>query len=349
MNKKGNGSSLFRHLKKVIKAVKQSYLYRLVSKFLSSVCSVILVILLIVGAFMFYFNLKAKSYQKQGKEYTAPFGLYTIISGSMEPNVSVYDVVIAVDQDISKIKVGDIITFISSWDINYGITVTHRVVGISKNEAGEYQLLTKGDNNGTADGGTVTQSNLIGKVVGRLPQLGRLQFFLATKMGWFVVVFIPAMIIIILDMIKIFKLYVLKEQINNVKTSKEATKEKTVQRLKEKDVPLATLNRQALKTRNRNDETVDTVELPKIGIDGIIKESTTSELPMIKTSNQIRGTEDIDIPAFKKDIDIELPKFENTNVNKDVDIDIPLLNKSVDNTVQTENIEVQKKLLKRRN
>lgn len=172
---------------------------------------------------MFYFNAKSKAAQSAGESYNAPFGLYTIISGSMEPNVKIYDVVVSANvNDLSTVKVGDIITFISSWDLNYGVTVTHRVVSITRTEDGEYQFVTKGDNNTTADGAVVTQSNLIGKVVLRFPQLGRLQFFLATQMGWFVVVLIPALGIIIYDLIKIFKLMVLKKNLNVVTDAKEA-------------------------------------------------------------------------------------------------------------------------------
>lgn len=337
MNKKGKMNDLFDRPKRMWKAIKRSYLYKLVSSFLSFVCSVILVILVIVGAMMFYFNMKAKAYAKKGLEYTTPFGLYTIISGSMEPNVEVYDVVVTVEEDISKLRVGDIITFISTWDINYGATVTHRVVAINKNEKGEYQLTTKGDNNQTADSATVTQTNLIGKVVGRLPQVGRLQLFLATKMGWFIVVFIPAIIVIIIDMMKIFKLYVLKSEIDNVKTPREAEKLKTEKELAEKEAPLHELQNKELKVRNkRKDKTIDTVELPKVGPDGVIKESTTA-LPITKKATSLGNTlYEIDLPNVH--IEEEKQKDEDT-------LKIPVLNKKSD---QLENEMPQRKKLKRR-
>lgn len=267
---------------------------------------------------MFYFNTKTKAYKQKGIEYTPPFGLYTIISGSMEPNVEVYDVVIAADYDISKIKVGDIITFASNWDINFGVTVTHRVVGISKNEKGEYQLTTKGDNNGSKDGGTVTQTNLIGKVVGRIPQLGRLQFFLAKKMGWFMIVFVPALAVIVFDMIKIFKLYVLKNQIDNVKTPKEAEKEKTIEELRNKNKVLEKPQNKTLIPRQHTekikDENIDTVELPKISSTGKITENT-SDLPSIK----IDEIEE-DMKSFK---DIILPnENHSSNIYKTTSIPI---------------------------
>ena len=55
----------------------------------------------------------------------------------------------------------------------------------------------------------------------RIPQLGRLQFFLSTKIGWFVVVFIPAILVIIYDIIKIIKLTFLKRKTYEVRDSNE--------------------------------------------------------------------------------------------------------------------------------
>lgn len=343
MDKKGNLKELFSDFQKLWKSFKQSYLYKMVSRFLSTVCSIILVILLIIGALMFYFNMKMKSYASRGLEYNAPFGLYTIITGSMEPNVEVYDVVIAVEEDTSKIKIGDVITFISTWDINSGVTVTHRVIGISKTATGEVQLTTKGDNNPTPDGAPVTQSNLIGKVVGRLPQLGKLQFFLATKMGWFFVVFIPAVIIIIMDGIKIFKLYVLKGKIDNVKSPKEAIQSDHQNEVVVPKVSLSKVLKDDAPKKKIPDENIDTVELPKVGEDGIIKENT-SELPIINAENRASGDEEVailsiplndekvqkgdsavrgdvqsELPIIKKDSEVDLPSLKSSNEDSDED------------------------------
>lgn len=225
MSKMGQSGDIPNKKKSIFSIIKNSYVYRLFNRLFSTLCTIVLIFLIVLGAMMFYFNMQAKAAKERGENYNPPFGLYTIISGSMEPNVHVYDVVVATEvRDLSKIKVNDIITFISSWDLNYGTTVTHRVVSISKTENGSYQFTTKGDSNQSADGAVVTQENLIGKVVMRIPQLGKLQFFLSTKMGWFIVVFIPAMIIIIMDMIKIFKLRVLKVDITNIRDVEEADK-----------------------------------------------------------------------------------------------------------------------------
>ena len=205
------------------KIVKNSYIARLISKVLSFIFTIILILLIILGALMFYYNSQAKSYEKKGLVYNPPFGLYTIVSGSMMPKINVYDVIVAVNvKDPETIKVGDIITYISNWDLNYGLNITHRVIDISKNEQGEYSYITKGDNNKDVDGAPVPHSNVIGKVVFRIPQLGRLQFILATKIGWFIIVFIPAMLVIIYDVMKVLKLAFIKNKVYDVDSVKIA-------------------------------------------------------------------------------------------------------------------------------
>ena len=217
MSKMGMKSDKQNFIVKQIKMIKHSYVYRIISKVFSVTCTVLLVLLLVFGGMMFYFNLQAKKAKQQGVNYTAPFGLYTIISGSMEPKIHVADVVLVIEEkDLSRLKVGDIITFVSTWNVNYGDTVTHRIVAVNKNEKGEYFFNTKGDANKDMDGSTVVANNLIGKVHFRIPKLGHLQFFLATRKGWFIIVFIPAMLIIIFDLIKIFRLYILRSQLNNI-------------------------------------------------------------------------------------------------------------------------------------
>lgn len=213
-----NGVIVANKEKTIFSKVKYSYTYRYIKRIISLLCTIILALLLVVGALMFYYSIKSKEYEKKGVKYTPPFGLYTIISGSMEPNIKVYDVILVSDvDDLSTIRVGDVITFISTWDLNLGKTVTHRVVSITKTLSGEFQFTTKGDANGSSDGTVVMQENLVGKVQLRIPQLGRIQFLLANKAAWLIAVFIPAMAVIIFDIVKVIKLHLIRERLNNIK------------------------------------------------------------------------------------------------------------------------------------
>lgn len=183
-----------------------------VSKLISSA---LLVVLIIIGLFLVYYLVSARVVSKN-PGYEPKVTLYTIVSGSMEPNIKVYDVVLdfRVDKP-EQIKVGDVITFKSTSNISRGLIVTHRVVDI-KQVNGKYEYVTKGDFNPTSDSDTAKFDNIIGKVVMRFPQLGRIQFFLITKLGWFLVVLLPASCVIIYDIIKLIKLMTMKNTSNQV-------------------------------------------------------------------------------------------------------------------------------------
>ena len=177
----------------------------------------LLVILIIVGLFLAYYLASAKMVSKN-PNYEPKFTLYTIVSGSMEPNIRVYDIILDKRIDSADdIKIGDVITFKSTSSISRDLIVTHRVIDI-KVVNGKYEYVTKGDFNATADSDTAKMENIIGKVIIRFPQLGRLQFFVATKMGWFIIVLLPAACVIIYDIIKLIKLIGVKTNVDNIIT-----------------------------------------------------------------------------------------------------------------------------------
>lgn len=167
----------------------------------------VIVVLIFLGVFFAYYFVSLKAYEKNPTVNIPRFGLYTIISPSMEPAVKVYDVVVdlnAFNQD--DIKEGDIITFISNSNISKGLTVTHRVIDVITNNDGTKSYITKGDNNLKADQATVNYNDVLGKVLFKIPQLGRVQFLIADKFGWILVILLPALGVIIYDFIKLFRL-----------------------------------------------------------------------------------------------------------------------------------------------
>ena len=90
-----------------------------------------IILLVIIGIFLVYYLITMQKVKKD-PGYKPEVSLYTIISGSMEPAIHVYDVVVNVaTKSPEDIKVGDIITFISTSSISEGLTITHRVQDIS--------------------------------------------------------------------------------------------------------------------------------------------------------------------------------------------------------------------------
>ena len=169
----------------------------------------------------FYF-VSLKLYEAKGSKYRPFFSVYTIVSQSMVPTINVLDVIInkTVDKP-TDIKVNDIITFESTGVLSYGKTVTHRVQDYYDESASDYEYVTKGDNNPIKDDTPASYSNLIGKVVLKIPGLGNVQRFVGSKIGWLVVVIIPALVIIIQDIMKLIK-------VSNVKKRAEIENQKIV-------------------------------------------------------------------------------------------------------------------------
>ena len=174
----------------------------------------LLVILMIVAAFFIVYVVSGKLAEKNGEN--PPFGLYTIISPSMTPNIDVYDVVFVKKADTNNLKVDDVITFYST-NAYFGNTpITHRIVEILDIPNSGTMYRVKGDANENADNEKVYPNNVLGKVVFKIPQLGKLQFFLASKTGWLIAILIPALFIICYDVYKLIRLIKLKNTLSKL-------------------------------------------------------------------------------------------------------------------------------------
>lgn len=216
-------------------------------KFISTIISwTALVILILIATFLIYMVLGPKL----KKDFEPIVSLYTIITPSMTPNINVFDVIVA--KKVKKpedIKVGDVITFVSTSSISRGMIITHRVVEVGTDETGVVYK-TKGDNNLSPDSAPAMYGNVVGKVILRIPQLGRLQSFIASKSGWLIGIVLPALFIIVSDILKIFKLSDVKNRIEEMdKKEKLSKKEKMLREEKRKE----NLKRRLNVSKNENE------------------------------------------------------------------------------------------------
>lgn len=181
------------------------YNFKGLFKYISNVISwTLFVLLIIVGILLIYYYISVRLYATKGEAYEPKFSIYAIVSESMEPTINKFDVIVNTKvDDIKDVKINDVITFISTWKITYGMTITHRVVGTKTLNNGEICLVTRGDNNTNEDATCVEKSNLIGVTKAVIPGLGKIQYFLSSSIGWLLVVLVPALYIIIKDILKI--------------------------------------------------------------------------------------------------------------------------------------------------
>ncbi len=170
--------------------------------------SILAIIGLIIIMFIAYF-IDQKIAQSKGETRSPLFGAYVIISDSMVPTINVRDAVVTMRVDQSRLKMNDIITFISKDIETQGTPITHRIVGIvyedqeTKSKVLGYR--TKGDHNNTQDFALIKPDEVLGKVYLRIPMIGYLQLFLTNPIGWLLVIVLPCLLIIGNDVFKIAK------------------------------------------------------------------------------------------------------------------------------------------------
>ncbi len=114
--------------------------------------------------------------------YAATHGMRPLVvrSGSMEPIIHTGSMVLVKDLPAADVRVGDVVA-VTRPD---GVTVTHRVVNLSR--SGVFaQLTLKGDANKANDPEPVTVAEA-GRLVWSAPVLGRIAAFTASARGGFV-------------------------------------------------------------------------------------------------------------------------------------------------------------------
>ena len=185
-------------------------------KIISNIISwVLLILLVIIAGFLVYYFLTTNVCKNQADYCEPKITLYTIISPSMTPTIKVYDVIININpKSEAEINVGDIITFHSTSKLYSSRIVTHRVIEKRVNENGITEFKTQGDNNLSPDDTYVPYENVVGKVIFKIPQLGRIQFLLTSTGGWLFLIIIPALLLILYDIIKLFKLFDARKRVD---------------------------------------------------------------------------------------------------------------------------------------
>jgi len=110
-----------------------------------------------------------------GNTYANVFGISTavVISGSMEPAISVNDMVVIQEKD--NYTEQDVISYVSQ----NGNLITHRIVEVT-----DEGFVTRGDANNTVDIEVpVSMDKVVGKVVCVIPKVGLFMEYLKTPLG----------------------------------------------------------------------------------------------------------------------------------------------------------------------
>lgn len=136
---------------------------------------------------------------------------FVVLSDSMSAtDFNAGDLAIMKEVDPSTLQVGDIIAYTSQNIENFGETVTHKIREITTDSEGNPGFITYGTSNDTNDETIVTYPYILGKYQISVPKVGMFFHFLKTKPGYIICIFIPFMIMILIqamECIRIFKEY----------------------------------------------------------------------------------------------------------------------------------------------
>ena len=133
---------------------------------------VLVLIALVVGVRVYLWNAE----NLVGNRMPMPFGygMAVVLSGSMEPALSVNDLIVA--KETEEYAVGDMVVFQDGDSV-----VVHRVVTLD-----EETVQTRGDANNVADA-PISRELVKGKVIAYIPAAGHVVNFLRTPVGIFAV------------------------------------------------------------------------------------------------------------------------------------------------------------------
>lgn len=270
----------------------------------------IFALLMLLAAFLIYYVIATNIYARKGERFKPIVSLYTIISGSMLPTIQVYDVVVnqRID-DPAKLQEGDIITFISQSKINYGETITHRIIKVTY-EDGKYYYTTKGDYNLVPDESPVEYNNVIGKVILKIPQLGQAQFFLLKQGSKLFLILIPAFGVLIYDLLKMLNLFGTKKKVD------ESLKTKDYKLTKEEEENLKKKIKERLVNKDNIIENKEDVkELENSSAENISLEAPKEEISSKDNNDKVEEAKEIkNTPLEENENYKESKQTHNTNL-----------------------------------
>lgn len=122
----------------------------------------------------------------------AGFTPLSVASDSMFPTFRAGDLIFIRKCEPASLKVGDIITFHAIINNEYALN-THRIAEIQE-QNGARCYTTKGDNNAIADTHIISDGDIVGRYVGKLPGFGKIVDFLSGSMGFLLVIVLPLLV-----------------------------------------------------------------------------------------------------------------------------------------------------------
>ena len=106
-------------------------------------------------------------------------GYAVVVSGSMEPNIHVDDMIVYHAHKAEDYQVGDVIVYVRNEGTPEEMLITHRIVEIREDRT---MLTTRGDANHVSDP-EISFDDVVGRLVWRIPRFGFVVDYIKTPWG----------------------------------------------------------------------------------------------------------------------------------------------------------------------
>ena len=164
-----------------------------------NIAKTVLVVLFVVATIgMMIFTIVSVNTFDQNNRSLFGYKAFIVRSDSMAATDFSAGALIFVQEvnNVSELKAGDIISFISQNTDSFGETLTHKIREVTRNESGALAFVTYGTTTDTNDAVAVTAPYILGRYTGQIPGLGTFFNFLKTPLGYILCILIPALILI---------------------------------------------------------------------------------------------------------------------------------------------------------
>ena len=217
---------------------------------LSKIKNIITWIVVIVAVCMMLFTIISVNTFNRNDRSLFGYKMYIVNTDSMAAtDFNAGSLILSKEVDPTTLVEGDIITFLSQDTDSFGQTITHKIRKVTKDAEGNLGFVTYGTTTDTNDESIVTYPYVLGKYQSHLPGVGTFFNFLKTTQGYFICIFTPFMLIILLEgvrFVQLFKRY-RKEQMEEVlqeKAKVEAERQENEKMLEELKALKAELEKQ---------------------------------------------------------------------------------------------------------
>lgn len=197
-------------------------------KALHIIKNIFVLLVVLTAVCMMIFTIVSVNFFDRTDRSLFGYKAFIVLSDSMKAtDFDAGDLVLVKEVDPAELKEGDIISYQSTNTENYGEIVTHKIRRLVTDAEGDPGFITYGTTTNTDDENVVSYSFVIGKYQMKLTGVGKFFQFLKTTPGYIVCIFLPFLLLIVMqgiNSIRLFRQYK-REQLAEIESEREKQKQ----------------------------------------------------------------------------------------------------------------------------